>query len=456
MGVARLSTPVVNGFRSVLAKAQILFAETFGWGPGATLGAIIFTALVLIMSVFWFFYSAPPTTIIMTSGDEGSVFKKNAERYAKILERNGVTLKILPSEGSLENLERLADPSFRVDVGFVQTGVAKGFSIDRLVSLGSISYAPLFIFYRSPQPVDLLSQFSGKRLAIGEDGTGTQILALDLLSRNDITFGGTTALLKMDDDEAQEALLAGSIDAAFMMGDSASTQVMRSLLRTPGIRLFDFTQADAYTRRMGYLNKVVLLKGAIDFGRNIPDHDVHLVSPTVEVIAREDLHPALSDLLIEAAMEVHGRQGMYQRKGEFPALLDHEYRISADAQRYHKSGKRFLYRYFPFWLASLINRFLVVFIPLVLILIPGLRAIPSIYRWRMKLQILRWYRALLAIEAELTRDISPEMREELLRRLNHMEQTANQKKKPALFADQFYALRVHIRLVRERLMGYKG
>jgi len=453
LGIFRLLEPVVKVFRLGFSKVKVIFEETFGLGTGATISAIIFTALVVMLSIFWFFHSAPPNTIIITSGDEGSLFRRNAERYAKILERNGVKLKILPSKGSLENLERLADPSFRVDVGFVQTGVAKGFNIEKLVSLGSISYEPLYVFYRSRKPIDLISQFNGKRIAIGENGTGTQVLALEMLARNNIKPGGATVLLKMNDDEAQKALFDDIIDAAFMMGDSASTKLIRSLLRNGQIRLFDFTQADSYTRRIGYLNKLVLLKGAIDLGENIPKRDINLVSPTVELIAREDLHPALSDLLLEAATQVNGRKGMFQNRGEFPTMLDNEYRISDDAQRYYKSGKTFFYRYLPFWMASLVNRITVIFIPMLFVLIPGLRVIPSIYRWRMRLKILRWYRALLALESDLSTDMSPEKRQKLLQRLDQIEQNANEKKMPASFANQFYALRGHISIVRERLLS---
>ncbi len=452
----RVSAAGAKHIRSVFTNLQALFSETFGLGPSATLSATVFTLLVLAFAVFWFFHSAPPNTIVMTSGDKGSRFYKQAEKYAKVLERNGVKLKILTSEGSLENLERLANPSYRVDVGFVQTGVAEGYDIRKLVSLGSVSYEPLYLFYRSPKPFERLSQFSGKKLAIGEDGTGTQILALELLRRNNIKPGGQTSLLEMDDDEAHEALLKGKIDAAFMMGDSASTDVIRDFLREPGIRLFDFTQAEAYARRIGYLNKLVLLRGAIDFGQDIPDHDVSLVSPTVELIVREDLHPALSDLLLEAATEVNGRRSMFQRRGEFPTPLDHEFRISADAQRYYKSGKKFFYRYMPFWWASLLNRFVVVVIPMALILIPGLRAIPALFRWRVRLQILRWYRALLSLEEGLTSGISNEERLERLKRLDRIEQTLGGKKVPASFADQFYALRGHIGFVRQRLQEGNG
>jgi TRAP-type uncharacterized transport system substrate-binding protein len=438
-------------FRLGLTRVQAMFTETFGLSPAAALSAIIFVSVVIIVAGFWFFRSAPPDTLIITSGDDGSRFQRDAEKYAKILVRNGVKLKILPSEGSLENLERLENSSFHVDIGFVQAGVAKGKNNDKLVSLGSISYEPLFIFYRSNKPINILSQFSGKRLAIGEDGTGTQVLALELLAMNGIKPGGTTKLLEIDDDESQKALLEGKADAAFMMSDSASSKIMHDLLRKPGIKLFDFTQADAYTRRIGYLNKLVFPKGSIDFGKNIPDHDVSLIGPTVELIARSDLHPALSDLLLEAATEVHSRASMFQHRGEFPVSLEHEYRISSDASRFYKSGKSFLYRYLPFWMASMVNRILVVFLPMVLVLIPGLKSIPAIFRWRVKLRIYRWYRLLLVVEQDMIAHLTPEKRTKLLERLDRIEEEVNKMKVPASFADQFYVLRGHISFVRERL-----
>jgi hypothetical protein len=452
-GLNRGGSPLARNSRPGFHKLQVMFAETFGLGAGATLSAIIFTVLVVIAAAFWFFHSAPPSTISITSGDDGSLFQRNAEKYAKILARKGVKLKILPSEGSLENLERLGNPKFHVDVGFVQAGVAKGQNVDNLVSLGSISYEPLHLFCQADKPFKLLSQFSGKRLAIGEKGTGTNVLALELLALNGIKPGGTTALLEIDDEEAEKALLEGKIEGAFMMGDSASSKTMRDLLRQPGITAFNFSQADAYTRRIHYLNKLVLLEGSIDFGKNVPDHNINLLSPTVELIARADLHPALSDLLLEAATEVHGRAGRYQRQGEFPAPLEHEYRISSDAQRFYKSGKSFLYRYLPFWMASLLNRILVVIVPMILVLIPGLKSIPVIYRWRMRLRILRWYRALLVLESNLSLEVTSEKREELLGRLDRIEQAVNNMKVPASFADQFYSLRSHIAIVRTRLLS---
>jgi TRAP-type uncharacterized transport system substrate-binding protein len=432
-------------------RLQSIFAELFGLSRAVSLSVILVFSLGVLFAVFWFFYSAPPSTITMTAGPEDSVFQVNAEKYAKILARNGVKLKVLPSEGSLENLKRLIDPKFRVDVGFVQGGVSAGLNIEKLASLGSMSYQPLLIFYRSAAPLDLLSQLSGKRLAIGPEGSGTRTLALALLAANGIEPGGATRLRDLEAEEAEKELLNGTIDAAFMMGDASSREVMQTLLRTPGIRLFDFTQADGYTRRISYLNKLELPKGSLDFGKDIPPHDVSLIGPTVELLARADLHPALSDLLLEAAKEVHGGAGVFKRRGEFPSPIEHEVRISPDATRYYKSGKGFIYRYLPFSLASLMNRVLVVFVPAIIVLFPVLRLIPALYRWRIRMRLYRWYRELLALERDMMTRAVPEEKEALLGRIDHIEEEVNKMKVPASFADQFYVLRGHIIFVHERL-----
>lgn len=437
-----------------LTQIQSTFMETFGIGRTASLIAIVLIVVVTVFAAYWFFHSAPPDTVTITSGPAGSIFQMNAEKYRKILARNGVKLKILPSQGSQENLKRLANPSFHVDIGFVQGGVTGGLKIDDLVSLGSISHQPILVFYRSNDPIDLLSQLTGRRLAIGPEGSGTRTIALTLLAANGIEQGGVTKLTDLEADEAVKALTEGKVDSVFMMGESASVQNMRTLLRADGVNLFDFTQADGYTRRINYLNKLELPKGSIDLGRNIPSHDITLIGPTVELIARPNLHPALSDLLIEAAQEVHGKAGLLQRRGEFPSPMEQEIAISADANRYYKSGKSFLYRYLPFWVASLVSRTLVMVVPIIVVLIPGLRFIPMVFRWRIRLRIFRWYRALLALEEDLVVELSAEVREALLTRLDKIDEAVNKMKVPASYADQFYELRGHIAFVRSRLSDH--
>jgi TRAP-type uncharacterized transport system substrate-binding protein len=439
--------------KTAFDKITAMFMDNFGLGRKTSIVTMIIVCLVIIFSCFWFFHSAPPKTITITSGEKGSLYYSVAEKYAKILARDGVKLIILSSAGSLENLNRLLDPSFKVDIGFVQSGLAKGKNIDHLVSLGSISYQPLLVFHRLPQSVEILSQLTGKRIAVGREGSGTRLLALTLLSANGIEPGAATTFLDLEGERAADALLKGKIDVVFLMADSASSQTMRSLLQTQGIKLVNFTQAVGYTRRIGYLNKLVIPKGALDFGKNIPVQDVMLVSPTVELIARNHLHPALSDLLLEAAIEIHGRATLFQNRGEFPVALENEFKISDDAKRFYKSGKTFLYRYLPFSLASLINRILVVFVPLIIILIPGLKSIPAIFRWRMRLRINRWYRLLLLVEQDALTQLSPEMRGVLTRRIDEIESEVNKMKVPASYGDQFYVLQTHIHFVRNKLQA---
>jgi hypothetical protein len=435
----KLSIPVPN--------ILTMITESFGISRAGTVGIVVLSCLVLITAVFFFFYSAPPSTMTITSGTEGSIFYTNAFKYSNILKRQGVKLKILTSQGSLENLQRLDDPSVKVDVGFVQGGLTNGVT-DKLVSLGSISYQPLLVFYRGV-PIESLSDLTGKRLAIGPVGSGTRTLVLTLLGANGIKPGESTTLLDWESQESAKALLDGTVDAVFLMGEDASTAIMRKLLLATDIHLLNFAQAEAYTRRFSYLSVLKLPQGTIDLGRNIPAHDVYLIGPTVELIARKNLHPALSDLLLEVAREVHGNAGLFQRKGEFPAAIEHDFHISADAARFYRSGTGFFYRHLSFWLASLTSRIVVVFIPMLVIMIPILRSIPPLYRWRNQSRIYRWYRALLVLEKELFNETDAEKRRHLLKRLDGIQKEVNKMKVPAFLADQFYGLRGHIEFVRQ-------
>jgi hypothetical protein len=443
---------MAEGHKTHISRLTAPVMEIFGLSRALALTAVLFGGMVIVFAVFWFFHSAPPDTIIITSGAPGSSFQVNAEKYRDILSRKGVKLRILASQGSLENLQRLNDPQFHVDIGFVQGGITNSSRSNKLVSLGSISYEPLLVFYRSATPISLLSGFSGKRVAVGSSGSGTRALALQLLALNGITLGDETKLVELDGSDAAAALLAGSVDAVFLMGDTTSAAVMRQLEQTPNIQLFDFAQADGYTRRISYVNKLDLPQGSIDFGRNMPAHDVNLIGPTVELLARPDLHPALSDMLIEAAQEANGAPGLFKRRGEFPAPIQHDFPISADASRYYKSGKSFFYRSLPFWLASLASRIVVVFVPLVVLLIPALRVIPATFKWRMQMRINRWYRELLALERSLPGEGTPARREKLMTLLGRIENEVNKMKVPTSFAGQFYDLRSNIQFVRNRLV----
>src|SRR5712671_1717758 len=439
---------------TLISRLKIAGIPRIAWRDLAlTLGPFVLLVAAAFWLAFRFVNPAPPHTIVITAGPDGSMFQVYAERYRKILARQGVTLRILPSQGSLDNLKRLSDPKFNADIGFVQGGISNLGDPDKLMSLGSVFYVPVLVFYRSPQPHRLLSELLGKRIAIGREGSGTRVLAETLLKANGIEAQGPTKLLDLEGGAAKEALLAGQADAAFLMGDSATPANMRDLLHTAGIRLFDFVQGDGYVRRFSYLSKLELPPGSLDLGKNTPAEPLTMIAPTVELIARPDLHPALSDMLIEAAREVHGKASLLQKAGEFPAPLEHEYRVSDDAQRYYKSGKSFAYKHLPFWLASLVERAVVIFVPIAVLLIPGLKIVPLLYRWRVTGRIYRRYGELMALERAAFAQTTPEERAALLKRLDEIEKRVITGKLPGSFADQLYVLRQHINFVRNQITG---
>lgn len=416
---------------------------------------VLLVAVLAAWLAVKFVRPAPPDVIYLIGGPEGSSYRTTAEKYRKIIQRNGVKVEIVPSQGSLDNLRLLADRTFRVDVAFVQGGLAEGIDISGLVSLGSVLVQPLTVFYRSGAPLERLSQIEGKRIAVGGEGSGTRSLAMTLLKASGVDEPPTT-LLDLGGEEAAEALKQGKVDVVFLMGDSATPKVIVALMKTPGIRLMSLSQAESYARRFRYLSELTLPEGAADLAKNIPASKVNMVGPTVELVARENLHPALSDLLIGAAREVHGSAGMFRKAGEFPAPIERDFPLSADAQRYYKSGTPFLYSRLPFWLASLTDRLLVILVPLLVVIVPLTRIVPPLYRWRVRSRIYRWYGKLISIERDIVMHPEPGERERILQRLDEIENAVNEIRTPLSFADQLYVLRQHIAWVRQRLMESAG
>jgi TRAP-type uncharacterized transport system substrate-binding protein len=426
-------------------------ARTFWIDVAKMLAPWLIISAVLIFAALHFLRPGPASTLTIASGPAGTKFNLVAQQYQKIMARNGIRLKIIVTEGSLDNLSRLLDRRSGVDVALVQSGTPHPVDNDDLISLGSVFYIPLSIFYRNATPFERLSQLRGLRIAIGPPGSGTRSLAEALLKDNGIDAFGPTKFLDLDGEPARKALVAQQVDAIFLTGDSASTQTILEMLHQPGIRLFDFPQADAYVRRFRYLNKLEMPPGAFDLGENLPSGPINLLAPTVELLAHSDLHPALSDLLLETATQVHGGATLLQAAGQFPNPVTHDFPISADAARFYKSGKSFAYRYLPFWLASLLDRIVVVFLPVVLVVVPIFRYLPALYNWRIKRRIHRHYGQLMALERRSAGAATPEERALMLERLARIEKSVIAMKIPGSHADELYILREHLHFVRETL-----
>jgi len=442
------------------AKLRLpLKITSISWSDLAhTLGPILLASGLAIWLALHFVRPMPPHTLIMSGGPKGSSFETAAERYRAILAENGIDLKIVPSAGSLQNLDRLSDPHSHYDIALVQAGITEtgtkkqGVNTENLVSLGSMFYQPLTVFYRGRRRISRLSQLTGKRIAIGKQGSGTRLLALALLGGNGIGTQGPTQVLDLDGDAARKALVDGQVDAIFLTGDSTAPATIRAMLHTRGVRMFDFPQADAYARLFPYLHELEIPAGTFDLGANLPRKPLTLLAPAVELIAHSDLHPALCDLLIEAAQQVHNRATRLQRAHEFPNTFTYTFPLDSEAASFYKSGGGSVaYRYLPFRLASLVTRIAAVLVPIIVILIPGLRYLPNLYAWRVNSRIHRRYGELMALERQSLQSLTPERRDALLERLDEIERSVILRKIPGSHAEQLYQLREHIRFVRRNL-----
>jgi hypothetical protein len=319
----------------------------------------------------------------------------------------------------------------------------------------------LWIFYRDPATLSQIKQLQGKRIAVGIEGSGTRALVAQLFAAHGLTMAGdigrgNTDLVALGGDDALRALKAGEIGAALYVG-GADTPAIQQALRDPAIKLINLTHADSYPRRFPFLTKMTLPYGTIDLEINTPDQDVTMIGTKAMLVARSDLHPALINLLIDAAREIHGRQGHFERAGEFPgtAQVD-DIPVSPYADQHQRFGPSFLYRYLPFWLATYAERVLILIIPLAVILIPLMNLLPQVLRWRVRSRIYRWYGELALLERDVATRQGTLPVEKWVQDLDRIEHAVEHIHAPTRFASEAYTLREHIGLVRRAVLAKAG
>jgi len=390
----------------------------------------------------------PNRLVITTSTDEGD-YQTYAKLYQNLLKEDGVTLELRPSSGSLENLNRLKDPNSGVEVGFVQDGLGTAEEAPELSSLGSLYYEPIWIFYRSKSEMNRISQLRGKKVAIGRENGGTMNLSLHLLKPSGVD-GTNSTLIHKGWAEAADLLQKGQIDAAFFLA-TPEDPLIDKLVADPTLRLMSLDQAEAIVRQIPFLHHLVLPHGALNLKENIPARDIDLVAPTATLLVKDSMHPALMYLLLKAASQVHGEPGIFEKKNEFPVDKDYEFPLTDEAKHYYKSGTPFWQRYLPFWLATLVDRFVIVMLPLIILILPAMRSIPKFLAWRVKARIYRQYGELKFLETQISTDAQHTDYEKFLEKLDHIEEQVNAMKVPIDFSDFIYGLREHIDFVRARL-----
>ena len=418
------------------------------WQDRAVLYGIALAGLLLaagLIAVFW--QPAPPHTVVMSTGPVDGAYHAVALKYQGILARSGVSLVLQPSTGAVENLARLRTRQDGVSLALVQGGLAQPGDEDLLVSLGAMFYEPLWLFHRPGLDLQRLNQLSGLRVAAGVEGSGTQRIALSLLERHGIATMAPP-LVPLGGLAAAQALERGELDAAFFVSAAEAPAVQR-LLRAPGIELWSVKRAPAFTRQFPVLTALTIPEGAIDIGRDIPAQDVQLVALKANLVARNDIHPVLAGLLLDAAREVHGGGSVVRRPGEFPSADVGEYPLSDEAERYYKSGPSGLRRYLPYWAAVWLQRLIFLGLPILAVGIPLLRTVPGLYRWSVRRRIYRWYGELAFIEQAARRGQGN--RAAQLRRLAGIETRIEAMRLPPAFASEAYALRAHVLMARELL-----
>jgi TRAP-type uncharacterized transport system substrate-binding protein len=417
---------------------------------------------VVIALVCWLAYRlvdpTPPAYVTLSTGQENSAYQEFAKRYVSALAKYDIQVRLKPSLGSQENLQRLHDTKSDIDIAFVQSGSTEYTEAERqgIVSLGSLFTEPVWLFLRDKKSKSItqLTQLKGMKINVGPDGSGVPQLFKKLLSVNgldpaDLTLGA------LENTPATVELLEGRIDG-LVFSSAPDAPLIQMLLQTPGIKLFDFVQAEAYARRFPFLSHVILPRGIVDLGRDLPPKDYHLIAPTATLVARENLHPALIDLFVQAASDIHGGAGWFHRPAEFPSASYTEIPVARDAAKFYKNGPPLLQRYMPFWLANFFERMWVVIVALGALILPLSRIVPPLYVWKIRSRIYRWYAQLRKVE-QAVEDVPVELQTEIyamqLQHLNDIEEKVNQISIPLSFAEELYGLRSHINFVRKRLMG---
>jgi TRAP transporter TAXI family solute receptor len=407
-------------------------------------------AILLIIAGFWLAYQfvapPPPKKIVIATGSETGTYFKIAQQYHDALAEEGIELEIINSSGSGENINWLLDK--KANLAFIQGGT--GNNEESLLSLGSLYYEPLWIFLRKNNKAEKIADLSGLRIAIGKEGSGTRILAKQLLELNQIDKQATQ-LLALSSSDAAKALVIADIDVAMMVA-SVDSEIVQQMLRNDQIKLLNIHRADAYTRLLPYLSKITFFEGIVNLKKNVPAQAVTLLAPTANLVVTEDFSSALIVLLLRAAENTHGKNSIFSASGTFPSAQFLAYPISDVAKRFYSVGSPFLMRYLPFWPAVFIDRMVVMLIPLLALLLPLGKIMPPLYRWRIRSKIYRWYKELQEVDEGIHgQQLSSEKIEQLNSELTGIENEVNKVKTPLSYADQVYNLLLHIDLVRKQL-----
>lgn len=417
-------------------------------------GPFVFLAIALLALAYWWLNPNPPKHVTLATGPAQSAYEEFGKRYAEALKLDGITVKLITTQGSAANLQLLREG--KVDLGFVQGGTSDYTDIDKgnLESLGSLFLEPLWLFYRedaarrftATATLTGLTQLQGMKINTGTPGSGIPSLMSKLLESNRVD-PASLKIFSLEQTPATVAFLGGDIDA-IVFASAPESLMVQMLLQTPGVKLMNFPQSDAYSRRFDFLSATRLPRGVVDLADNIPPDDVRLVGPTTALVSRNTTHPALLQLFALAGNALYGGAGWFKRARAYPNLENNELPIAKEAERAIKNGPPLLQRYISFWMANLVERMWLVMGIIIAVMLPLSRVLPPLYTFRVRSRIFRWYGQLRDIEQR----IDSEDRHALLQDLQELERSAEKVTVPLSYTDELYALRSNIAVVRKKIM----
>jgi TRAP transporter TAXI family solute receptor len=422
----------------------------------AILVSVLMGLIAALFTGIWFILPQPPQTLTIATGFPDGLYSQFANHLKTELAKEKITLQIRNTGGSVDNLALINDPNSGIDLAIVQSGVGDPVKYPELLSLAGIFYEPLWVWYRQPAfakeggALTQLSQLQGKRISIGNDGSGTQILSNAILKLNEIN-ADLVKLEKLKPDESIEKLQKGELDVAFIVA-AGEAPILKKFYQIPGIRLMNFDQAEAYTRVLPYLDRIDIPRGIISIAHDQPKQDIRTIASTATLVARNDINPATVSLLLGTSYDILRNYSRLQKPGQFPSSKGLDFPMDMDAEIFLRDGPSFFYRHLPFWGAVWVERFIKILIPLLIVLIPVFTYLPAIFNLSLKVKLSRLYKILKNIEK---RSNSPDNYLLLHTELLNLEKRIQQIKVSAMQSKEVYDLKAHVALVRHQLEKLK-
>jgi len=377
--------------------------------------------LLLVGGVIVYLKPFPFSGITIATSYKGGDWYQFGEAAVAPLKERGIHVDVLATNGTIENAEKLIDPKSNINAGFVYAAALSESQHKELYSLGSVSYDPVWIFYRNglASKITSIQDLTKYRVALAPKKSGSYILTKKLFEANGIDIESNTNFVPSSWEDSRANFLSGKADVYIFIATMLDPLV-QELIHSPDITLFNFANALAYQKKFSYLDTVAIPAGSIDIEKKLPAQDISLIATTTTLAVRKDLHPALQLALLMSSKQIiqDSSRLFFSKRNEFPAYVDPSIPISPMARNYYNYGPPKGTEYLPYWLVVFIDRFWFVVLAAFAIIYPLSKLNLHLRRFRFIIRERTHYAMLLKMEKEITgKQLSSEEKEKLLNKL---------------------------------------